>query len=204
MPPRVSAAVLRTMWNGWTTARRFQQHGKCLLCCGHICSEDSVEHYAVCQVAIKFGRQVMGVTKVSDLHCVYGRRKLRIPLNSATNSVGLLVTLGLCSAPVSDEHLTLRALWCYALYRTTQTLRHGEKVAPENIPDLLAQYAIEGVRGHTRSTSIFDHRFSIHSKPADSHEAQEASHEQRTSFLLAPDLQRARERSRSRGIARAR
>ena len=51
VPPRVLAACLRSLWNGWCTARRFQGHAGC--CFGCPDGEDSVEHYANCrEVAI--------------------------------------------------------------------------------------------------------------------------------------------------------
>ena len=42
LPPKVGAAVLRTAWNGWCTARRFQHLGKCLFGCGSFMQEDSI------------------------------------------------------------------------------------------------------------------------------------------------------------------
>ena len=51
VPPCVKHAVWSTWLNGWTTARRFQQRGSvCVLC--HE-GEDSIEHYAVCDVQWK-------------------------------------------------------------------------------------------------------------------------------------------------------
>ena len=47
VPPRVQAAVFSTMWNRWTTARRFQNRAKCLLGCAG-CAQDSIEHYCRC------------------------------------------------------------------------------------------------------------------------------------------------------------
>ena len=44
--PRVQAAYLRTIFNGWCTRRRFQGGGCCRLGCGS--SEDSIEHMAHC------------------------------------------------------------------------------------------------------------------------------------------------------------
>jgi hypothetical protein len=49
--PRVTAALLRTWYNGWCTKRRFQHRkleGDCIFaCCKE--AEDSVEHYSVCR-----------------------------------------------------------------------------------------------------------------------------------------------------------
>ena len=49
--PRVSAACWGTLWNRWTTARRFQQRQSAKNRCVFSCSpraEDSIEHYAFC------------------------------------------------------------------------------------------------------------------------------------------------------------
>ena len=56
-PPRVFAAVFRTYFNGWCTARRFQQAGTCAFGC--IDYEDSVEHYARCPVLARFGQKCL-------------------------------------------------------------------------------------------------------------------------------------------------
>ena len=49
--PRVCSAVMRTVWNGWCTNRRFQKDslfsGACVLGCGGY-TKDSIEHYARC------------------------------------------------------------------------------------------------------------------------------------------------------------
>ena len=46
-PPRVGAAALSTLWNRWTTARRFQFFSPCCLGCSDTAA-DSIEHYAHC------------------------------------------------------------------------------------------------------------------------------------------------------------
>ena len=60
VPPSVLAAMMRTMWNGWCTDRRFQQRAsnRCRLaadCRG----EDSIEHYSCCGTVWSFARQRM-------------------------------------------------------------------------------------------------------------------------------------------------
>ena len=53
VPPRVCAAWLRTLWNGWVTKRRFQQrNSQCVLGCGR--GEGSIEHYAHCRIIRNF------------------------------------------------------------------------------------------------------------------------------------------------------
>ena len=50
--------MISTIFNRWSTARRFQQEEGCLLGCGEGRGSDSIEHYAVCpsvrQVASRF------------------------------------------------------------------------------------------------------------------------------------------------------
>ena len=95
IPPRVSAAWLRTLWNGWTTARRFQQGSSaCLLGCGsRISNEDSIEHYADCRVFRRVAHTF-----------------LRLPAPACGHALGDFVTLGLHRAVDSDDILARRAL----------------------------------------------------------------------------------------------
>jgi len=54
VPPRVQVACFKVMWNGWVTSRRFNSISNhpngCILGCGSIYGEDSVEHYACCDI----------------------------------------------------------------------------------------------------------------------------------------------------------
>ena len=50
-PPRVSAALLRLVCNGFCTAHRFQQAGACRFCGGEV---DSTRHLAFCPVVLGF------------------------------------------------------------------------------------------------------------------------------------------------------
>ncbi len=122
--PRVCAAVLRTMWNGWPTARRFQCRRDCLFHCGGWLTEDSIEHYAVCPTAIHFGRAFLGISQIHQ-----------------PTPVGNLVTLGLNYATVADEDIVTRGIYIYALYRTMCTLNHGEAGSWQEVHDMLCQFA---------------------------------------------------------------
>ena len=53
--PRVTAAYIRTICNGWCTHARFQGHGACRLGCGNDC--DSIEHVARCPLALEWSRR---------------------------------------------------------------------------------------------------------------------------------------------------
>ena len=54
VPPRIVAAVLRTLWSGWCTARRFGRRADCLFC--KMQEGDYVEHVSICPVIARFGR----------------------------------------------------------------------------------------------------------------------------------------------------
>ena len=54
VPPRIIAAIIRTWFNGWCTARRFQRRDLCIFGCQ---SQDSIEHYCCCPVVADFGRR---------------------------------------------------------------------------------------------------------------------------------------------------
>ena len=135
-PPRVSAAIWKTMWNGWTTARRFQRNADCLLCCGGVCGEDSIEHYAMCSVVRKVGRCFVGL---QDSHY--------------STWLGNFVALGLNQGKVDEKTLTLRASLVYAVFRTTNALRHNPTTSREVAHDMLVQFAKEAVRGHSKATA---------------------------------------------------
>ena len=51
-PPRVAAQFWRMLFNGWCTARRFQDgDATCVFGCG---GEDSIEHYCRCKLVVRF------------------------------------------------------------------------------------------------------------------------------------------------------
>ena len=132
VPPRVSAAVWKTIWNGWTTGRRFQRVGhQCLLCCASQFGEDSIEHYARCAVTIQAGKDFVGLL---DCH--------------PSDRLGNFVTLGLNSNRVNDTILVKRAVLVYAIYRTTNSLRHCPANNANVIKDMIHQFAREAVFGH--------------------------------------------------------
>ena len=139
VPPRVVAAVWKTMWNAWTTARRFQKVGSCLLCCGSAMGEDSIEHYARCSSTIHVGKSFVGLR---DTH--------------PSTWLGNFVALGLCKGSVDDKTLTLRAVLIYAVFRSTNYLRNNPTTSVDVVKDMLQQFAKEAVRGHPGATQMLD------------------------------------------------
>ena len=80
VPPCVMAAALRTAFNGWVTARRFQQAGRCAFGCAR--GVDSIKHYAHCSYYHRW----------SEEHCCLSR---------PTASQCLPNILGLCASTSS-------------------------------------------------------------------------------------------------------
>jgi hypothetical protein len=140
-PPRVVAAVWKTMWNGWTTARRFQKVGKCLLCCSSTMGEDSIEHYARCAVLRDLCHHFIGLS-----HSHY------------STWLGNFVILGLNHGSVCEVTLVKRAIAVYATYRTINKLRHFPCTDCNIIRDMMYQFAREAVRGHGPATRLLETR----------------------------------------------
>ena len=134
VPPRVSAAVLSTLWNRWCTARRFQRQGVCVLGCK--CAEDSIEHYASCPMIRCFGWTFL------RLHWL--------------PQEGLLHLLVLHGALSDDSSLCRAAILTYAAWRTTETLRRAAVPQHNDARRMLEQYAREAVRGHPSAAAMLD------------------------------------------------
>lgn len=143
--PRVQAAAFGTIFNRWTTARRFQQRQRASNICVFRCSptaEDSLEHYA---------------------RCVYTRelasRYLRLDPEQHAN----LHSFNLCSTAVNtEEDLVCTAILIYAVYRGTNHMRHNygqQDYQREYIYRMLQQFAREGALNHKYSAQILDRRW---------------------------------------------
>ena len=127
-PPRIAAAVLRTMWNGWCTARRFQGTGTCLLGCCYD-NTDSIEHYSRCP-------------QVSTL-----RGKLGLPASKFQSLPGFLN----CISGITDEELQLNSLVVYATYSSVNTIRHTGRLCTAQVQHMLMEYCKLAAAGHTKS-----------------------------------------------------
>ena len=130
LPPRVSAAVLRTAWNGWCTDRKFQGHGPCRFGCGTFTQSDSLEHYAGCPVTVGFLRK---------------RLQFHEPIDR-----GHLIVLSVHKGYPCLGALMRLALWGYVLYRTFNHLRHaiGQPPQPSIMHGIMEQYLREAINGH--------------------------------------------------------
>ena len=142
--PRVVAAVWRTLFNGWTTARRFQAQGQCLLGCRGPFQEDSIEHYAHCGVVRNFKAKFLW--DALSLHEADAR---------SSDAKGEFITLGLNLSEVDDDALARRAILVYAVYCTVNNIRHtNPATSGETVMDMMLQYTQEAVRGQDTSDSL--------------------------------------------------
>ena len=141
-PPRVAAAVLRTYWSGWCTARRFGGRARGLFCGDS--DGDSVEHASICKVLAGFGRDHMRLPGPPDP----GDRRLAFLLLLPRSQLG-------------DVQLTLGALRLAAAYRVHCLFRRRpERLrTAEAIRGALGQAVKELVQGHRIATQALDQRW---------------------------------------------
>ncbi|CAK0844109.1 unnamed protein product [Prorocentrum cordatum] len=95
--PRLSAACLSTLWNRWTTARRFQVRGATRFICWLGCGpgpEDSVEHYLLCPSIRAVAARELRLRAYEWEHLLFA------------------------GSDVDDESFTCLALLVYAAYNT--------------------------------------------------------------------------------------
>jgi hypothetical protein len=149
VPPRVVSAVFSTIWNRWTTERRFDRRQSpsnvCKLGCS--CSaEDSIEHYARCPITLETSR-----------------RFLRLDPQCQVN----LHTFVCCNPHVkTDADITAAALLVYAVYRATNYQRFQTPLTnPSDIIDAMKQWTREGARGHPAAMRVLDTRWSDKHNP---------------------------------------
>ncbi len=117
--PRIQAAYLRTICDGWCTSHRFQGRGSCLFGCRS--GQDKLEHYAGCNsVAQLFA---LGL----DLHGPFS-------LDSF-----------LCMQDDQEDVIKARAAGIYVLHRLYNGLRYS-RFTPQELQGAFNRYIIEGLR----------------------------------------------------------
>ena len=117
--------MFRTLWNGWTTAARFQQVGACVLGCSST-AEDRIEHYAFCPHFIRLTSGWLG------LH------------NRLANLEGFM----LVADDMSDKEIALMAVAVYAMHRATAFYRQQPTPSREQAQDFLQSACQSAVSGH--------------------------------------------------------
>ena len=140
--PRVSAAVLRTLWSGWCTQRRFGGRARCLFCARE--DEDSVEHASVCKSLATFGHAELRLPYFAEP----GQRRINFLLLDPASAL-------------SDAALTLGALRVAAAYHCHCRFRRRPDSlrGSEGVRRALLQLVKELVQGHVRSLAVFDGRW---------------------------------------------
>ena len=141
--PRVHAAAISTIFNRWTTARRFQKRGcisnQCWLVCDAGC-EDSIEHSARCSVLQEFGKKVLD-------------------MGTSEHHIGLFT---LAASTCNDAVvLTKVALLLDSAYTVTNSNRAKgvRPITKKYSMDALKQASIRAVAGYLRSTRLLDNIF---------------------------------------------
>ena len=142
VPPRVSAAVWRTQWNGWCTERRMASlrgpRCGCIFSCPW--APDEIEHYATCPAVTAFAQRCLRLVAAPA-----GAPRMR----------DFLLLDSLPDGPLQDATI-LRAIRTAAVYRTHTLVRHGSVPRGAAAAEALQQCARELVRGHRRSGRALD------------------------------------------------
>ena len=141
-PPRVFAAVLRTLWSGWCSARRFGRRSRCIFC--GMEDADSLEHVTACRVLANFGHDFLRL----PYHALPGQRRLAFLFLEPASQL-------------ADETLLLGAIRVTAAYHVHCRFRRNALVhkGREWARRALEQRAREAVLGHPRAMTIFDARW---------------------------------------------
>ena len=142
LPPRVQACQIRTAWNGWCTARRYQQNRGCLFNCSR--GEDSIEHYAFCSEFHSLCRRHLGLTKPPAEFCLGDFLGTLPYVNSLPSHCR--------SATATADAAALRAIGVYALFKVHNAWRYG--LPSDDCPAALRGYIRAAVVGHTRSQRL--------------------------------------------------
>ena len=141
VPPRVIAAVFSTIWNRWTTHRRFQRRNltssQCLLGCGGQ-AEDSIEHYVNCTI----------------VRAVAARF-----LNLKSHQVNLHTFVFCNPAVTTPQDMTAAALLIYASYTAFNYQRCHVALRESDVYDAMVQWVREGARGHSNATKVLQGRW---------------------------------------------
>ena len=136
----MQATAFSTIWNHWTTARRFQKRGKCLLGCGNQ-EGDCIEHCCRCQVVRQCCLRVLSMNP--DIHATLHAFVL------ATPHIKLRSTLA------------MQGLLIYATCTTTSSTRSrvGRSISTTAAFDALGQAVREGAWCHPFTLKVIRERW---------------------------------------------
>ena len=142
VPPRVAAACFGTIWNRWTTARRFEQReslaNRCVLGCS--CSaEDSTKHCRHCRITREFAQTQIRIESLDPYSLLLASD------DSQWNE---------------ESRLTRLAIVVHCAFRATQTARHHPHMDEAIAKELLVQMLKEAVRYHAASARVLGEMWS--------------------------------------------
>ena len=144
VPPRVMAAYFSSLWNRWTTTRRFQQPvAPCLLGCHSATGEDSLEHYLRCPIALEVAR-----------------RRLRLALTPSTSWTHFLLAAKDTGTCHPSTWWVRCILIIYATYVTVNAAKHTRPLHSAAASRALRQALYEAAKGHASATRTIDTVFS--------------------------------------------
>ena len=136
-PPRVLAAILRTLWNGWITARRMQQQvpRDRLHCCFGCHEIDDIAHYAHCSVVGDFARRHLGLIRDS----------------TPTDRLANFLLLDRRVRGDQPARLLRQALRTAVVYHVHNTWRHSPGASASILRQAMPQVLREMLRGHQKA-----------------------------------------------------
>ena len=144
-PPRVIAASLRSVCNGWVTTRRFPRAGirRCILGCP--AGEDSVEHYAGCRCFHRLCQRHLGLSMPPRPQCLEDFLGVApyLPALPAVFPAG----------EVRAACTVLRAIGVFALYRAHGSARHG-LWQPLAVQEAFPTFVREAAQSHPKALSF--------------------------------------------------
>ena len=140
VPPRATAALLRSWWDGWTTSARMHEPGGILAC--YFCGEekgDKLGHYCQCKALQGWRSKVFGLPWLAG-----GDRKLQFFILEKHHYRGCRTTLAECLALATTYHA----------FNSIKHFRHS--ISPAEAVETLSQSAKELAMGHPRLEAIVD------------------------------------------------
>ena len=133
--PRVWAAYLRALCNGWCTRRRFQSRGACRFGCGG--HEDSIEHMAFCNKVRELWQRHLCLAPPPPGQELDIFLCLEVPVfGNGVRQEGF---------PDSAQALCSQALGLFALHCTHNSLRHG-RLGEDEIDGAFREHLRDGRR----------------------------------------------------------
>ena len=158
--PKVLSAYHGVLWNRVGTAARFQTKGSTCSLCGAEGSEDRIEHWPNCFIAIFWASQQLLNLKRPWAPLPAETQNAKGNKNSQdANSSALALFFGLGTEKVEAEELNKIILLMYMMYTLHNEVKHGLKFDLQDeyhLKDLGARLAENGARGCRAATNMLE------------------------------------------------